>query len=104
MQLHDVIMMLPDVTHVSLLKSHVPGRGFIPPPPQLTDDGQAELRSSASCDTRTGAIEKAELVVVYVLWKDYERSHDTWDPEAHFTSCPNKLKEYRARIPPSPVT
>ena len=57
-------MQLHDVTHVSLLKSHVPGRGFIPTPPQLTDDGQAELSSSSSCDTRTVAIEKAELVVV----------------------------------------
>ena len=59
-----VIMCIHDVTHVSLLKSHVLGRGFIPPSPQLTDDGQAELRSRVSCDTRTIAIEEAELVVV----------------------------------------
>ena len=58
-----VITCIHDVTH-SMLKSHVPGRGFIPPPPQLTVDGQAELRSSVSCDTRTIAIEEAELVVV----------------------------------------
>ena len=38
-------MRIHDVFHVSLLKSYVPGRGFIRPPraPQLTDDGQVEF-------------------------------------------------------------
>ena len=36
-------MRIHAVFHVSLLKSYVPGRGFIRPPPQLTDDGQVEF-------------------------------------------------------------
>ena len=97
-------MRIHDVFHVSLLKSYVPGRGFIPPPPQLTNDGQVEFeveRILQHEDRRYRGHKSRRWY--YVHWKGYDRSHDTWEPAANLTSCPDKLTEYWARIPPSPV-
>ena len=98
-------MRIHDVFHVSLLKPYVQGRGFIPPPPQLTDDGQVEFEVERILQHedrryRGGRCRRW----FYVHWRGFDRSHDTWEPEANLTSCPEKLAEYWARVPPAPYT
>ena len=82
-----------DVFHVSLLKPYMQGRGFIPPPPQLTDDGQVEFEVERILQHedrryRGGRCRRW----FYVHWKGFDRSYDTWEPEANLTrAAPTSL-------------
>ena len=93
-----------DVFHVSLLKSYVPERGFVPPPPQLTDDGQVEFEVKRILQQKDCRYRKSRSRRwCYVHLKGHDRSHDTWEPGANLANCTDKLQEDWARIPPSPV-
>lgn len=97
-------MRIHDVFHVSLLKPYMPGRNVHPPLPELTDDGHVEFevdRILQHEDRRRGGKTRREY---FVHWRGYDRSHDTWEPEANLKNCPEKIEEYWARIPPAPRT
>ena len=91
-------MRIHDVFHTSQLKHYRSDGSVQPPPPQLTVDGQVEFEVQRILSHREirrgrGALKKE----YYVQWRGFDRSHDTWEPEAHLVNCPERLQEYWSR-------
>eukprot|EP00455_Lapot_gusevi_P053333 TRINITY_DN8301_c0_g1_i9.p1 TRINITY_DN8301_c0_g1~~TRINITY_DN8301_c0_g1_i9.p1 ORF type:complete len:283 (+),score=48.41 TRINITY_DN8301_c0_g1_i9:110-958(+) len=76
------------------------------------------VKSSAATSSKGKRQEEAEYEVEAILddkvedgihlyfikWKGYPSSANTWEPEAHLTSCDNKLEAYKNQSKPLPLS
>ena len=87
---------LHNVFHVSVLKQYRTDGRVQPPPPQLFVEGDWEFEVEKILLHREkkrgrGRKPKREYLV---KWLGYNPEHNTWEPEANLSNCPELIKKY----------
>ena len=96
---------LHNVFHTNLLRlaptDPVPGQSQQPAPPVSLDFDGAKLWAIDSIldSRRTGA---RRLFQYRIRWRDYDPSHDTWEPLFHVFHCRAATADFHSRFPAKP--
>jgi hypothetical protein len=93
-------MKIHNVFHVYLLNEYQTDGSVHPPPPPMLVDGELEYEVERILLHRDkhpvhGWKIRREFLV---KWLSYGPEHNTWEPEANLTNCPELLSEYWASV------
>jgi hypothetical protein len=93
-------MKIHNVFHVSLLNAYRSDGSVHPPPPPTLVDGELEYEVERILLHRDrhpvrGYKMKREFLI---KWLGYGPEHNTWEPEANMTNCPELLSAYWASV------
>jgi hypothetical protein len=93
-------MKIHKVFHVSLLNAYRADGSVHPPPPPTLIDGELEYEVERILLHRDkhpvhGYKMKREFLV---KWLGYGPEHNTWEPQANLSNCPEMLSEYWASV------
>ena len=89
LELPQVVQHMHPVFHVSALRPYLRSGPYQPPPLPDYVEGEPEYEVAYISDTRR----EGKRRQYRVAWEG-AKDHDTWEPAANLTNCPDKLREF----------
>jgi len=105
LELPQTMECLHDTFHAMFLTKHkgarFPSQQKVPPPPPVIIGNELEYEVQSIINSRWRNYGRKKRLEYKVQWKNYDKSHDSWEPKNNLSHCADLIEEFHMRHPKS---